>query len=70
MQITVAASKKKELSEAQKEYRKFFHQRVKDAGKEHAFEGTGDEIADFLLNLTTDWEEHKAKNNIKTKAEK
>jgi hypothetical protein len=65
--ITIAASKR-ELSEAQKEYRKFFKDRVAAHGKDHPFKGDADEVADFLLGISDEWAKHKAKNNIETKA--
>lgn len=67
MEIQIAIAKKQELSEAQKEYRKFVKLRLKENQKKHPFEGTDDEIAEFLDELSTDWKAHKEKMNIETK---
>lgn len=65
MKVAIAASK--QLSEAQIEYRKFIKGRLAEQGKKHPFEGTEEEIAEFLASLSEDWSKHKAANGIETK---
>tara|TARA_B100000700_G_scaffold88627_1_gene99893 strand:+ start:16272 stop:16478 length:207 start_codon:yes stop_codon:yes gene_type:complete len=67
MEIQIALAKKQELSKAQKEYRKFVAGRLKERGKEHPFEGTDEEIAEFLAEISEDWEKHKQDQGIETK---
>lgn len=66
MQIQVSLAKQ-ELSEAQKEYRKFVAGRLKERGMKHPFEGTDEEIADFLAEISEDWVKHKDHHGIETK---
>lgn len=65
MKIQVAVSSG--LSEAQKEYRKFLRGRLKERGKDHPFEGSDEEIANFLAEISEDWAKHKEFHDIKTK---
>lgn len=71
MQVTIPSqtseSKSQNLSEAQKEYRKFVKSRMKERGLKSPFEGSDDEIADFLAELSEDWEKHKEYHGIETK---
>jgi len=68
MQIKVSLSSA--LSEAQKEYRKFLQGRLEERGKDHPFEGSDEEVANFLAEISEDWAKHKDFHNIKTKDEK
>lgn len=67
MEIQISTSKKQELSEAQKEYRKFVKGRLQERGKDHPFQGSDDEIAEFLEELSEDWAKHKEYHGIETK---
>ena len=52
------------LSDAQKEYRKFFRKTLKDSGRAHPFEGDEDEVADFFLTVSEGWAAYKKENGI------
>lgn len=67
MQINISLSSNEQLSEAQLEYRKFLKGRLKERGKNHPFEGSDDEVANFLAEISEDWAKHKESTGIKTK---
>lgn len=71
MQVTIPSqtseSKSQNLSEAQKEYRKFLKGRLAERNKEHPFEGSDEEIANFLAEVSEDWAKHKEYHGIETK---
>lgn len=67
MQIQISMSSNSELSEAQREYRKFLQGRLQERNKEHPFEGSDEEIANFLAEISEDWEKHKKAKGITTK---
>jgi len=67
MQINISLSADSELSEAQREYRAFLKGRLEERGKDHPFEGSDDEIANFLAEISEDWDKHKKATGIKTK---
>lgn len=67
MQIQISVAKSQELSEAQKEYRAFLKQRLQERGKAHPFEGSDEEIANFLAEVSEDWAAHKQQHGIETK---
>lgn len=67
MKINISLSASQELSEAQREYRKFLKGRLEERGKDHPFEGSDDEVANFLAEISEDWEKHKASEGIQTK---
>lgn len=69
MQVQIAiAGGKRTLSEAQKEYLKFMKGRLKERGKQHPFEGTDEEVAEFLDEISKDWAKHKESEGIETKS--
>lgn len=67
MQVNISLSSSKKLSKAQVEYRKFLKGRLKERGKDHPFQGSDDEVADFLAEISEDWAKHKAAEGIETK---
>lgn len=59
-QVAVAG----ELSPLQKEYRAFMKAKCDEAGIDHPFQGTPEEISDFMMTISEGWAEHKAKNGL------
>lgn len=50
-----------DLSPLQQEYRKFLNEKCKNTGRAHPFEGSPEEVSDFMLSISDEWAEHKAK---------
>lgn len=65
----ISKAKNKTLSPLQKEYRKFVKKKLKETGKTSPFQGSEDEIIDFLDELSKEWKKYKKENNLKTKSE-
>lgn len=66
MMISISAAKPA-LSEAQREYRKFVAAALKEHKKAHPFEGTDEEVADFLSGISEGWAAYKKERGIETK---
>lgn len=66
MQIKVEAAAQ-ELSELQKKYRKFVKDKLKEHNKGHPFQGSDDEVAEFMDNLSQEWQEYKDYHGLESK---
>jgi hypothetical protein len=49
------------ISPLQAEYRKFLNEKCKNTGRSHPFEGSPEDVSDFMLSISDEWAEHKAK---------
>lgn len=54
------------LSDLQKQYRKFFRDKIKERGLNHPFEGDSDETADLFHEISEEWAQFKSENGITT----
>lgn len=52
------------LSDLQKQYRKFFRDKVKAKGFNSPFEGDSDEVADLFHEISEEWAQWKSENGI------
>lgn len=66
MKVQIAMAGNADLSEAQKEYRAFIRERLKERGLKHPFDGDVDTVADFFAGLSEEWQKHKHDKGIET----
>ena len=63
---TPLKTESKTLSPLQEEYRKFFKARLMAKDKKSPFDGTPEEIADFFMEISEDWNDYKASLSVES----